>query len=92
MGLGLEVGGPIERDFLFRFTVRVQSGLERSLKRLWSAGIGARRGVDAVLKGSQPTPQADALLASTLSLPFHPSLTDSEVERVADAMKLVTHD
>lgn len=91
MTLGLEVGGPAERDFLFRFTVRLQSGLEQTLERLWNAGICARRGVDTLLRGDRPTPQADALLATTLSLPFHPSLSDSEVERVADAMRLVQH-
>lgn len=90
--LGLEVGGPSEREFVFRFTVRLSTDLEKSLQRLWSAGICARRGVDSLLRGQQPTPQAETLFASTLSLPIHPSLTDSEVERVADAMKLLKHD
>lgn len=89
--LGLDVGGPNERDFVFRFTLILRNRLENALDRLWNAGISARRGVDRVLRGSEPTPRADALFSRTLSLPFHPSLTDSEVERVADAMRLLTH-
>jgi perosamine synthetase len=52
-------------------------------------GVQVRRGVDAVL--SEDCPVAAHALAETVSIPIYPSLEESDVARVVDAVRKVYH-
>jgi dTDP-4-amino-4,6-dideoxygalactose transaminase len=52
-------------------------------------GVAVRRGVDALLGAAESLPVAAQTLATTLSIPLYPALTDAEVESVVAATKAV---
>ncbi|HEU5128878.1 MAG TPA: DegT/DnrJ/EryC1/StrS family aminotransferase [Glycomyces sp.] len=84
---------PNARHIYHQYTVRVAGDRDAAQERLKADGIGSAvyypipihrlapyAGSDADL------PETDRAAAEVLSLPVHPSLTDGEIERVADAV------
>jgi UDP-4-amino-4-deoxy-L-arabinose-oxoglutarate aminotransferase len=83
-----------EPSFLFRYTLRAQQGFDRVQPVLLARGVHARRGVDELLHrrlGLEESnfPGAAALFAQTISIPFHPSLSEQEIVQVLGAMQEV---
>jgi UDP-4-amino-4-deoxy-L-arabinose-oxoglutarate aminotransferase len=78
--------------FLFRYTLRTQRAFEAVQAAFLAKGVQVRRGVDDLLHrriglDERDFPVAAKLFAQTVSIPFHPSLSDEEVSRVLLAMK-----
>lgn len=81
-------------SFLFRYTLRTQSGFERTQAALLAQGVQARRGVDELLHrrvGMEDSlyPGATKLFSQVVSLPFYPSLTEQEQAQVLHAIQEV---
>lgn len=78
----------VGRSLYFRFPVRLVSAshVNQAIAGMGLRGVAARRPIDPLLSSfvnpATDTPTAVALHAQTLSIPLHPSLDDSEVERV----------
>jgi dTDP-4-amino-4,6-dideoxygalactose transaminase len=74
---------------MFRFVVDAEEPFEVLKERFANSGIAVRRGVDTLAHASRGFldagfPSAMARFESTLSLPFYPALSDSELARVLD--------
>lgn len=85
-----------EDHHFFRFPLRVDPGVDDALLREFErAGVAARRPVDRLLhhvSGSgerSEFPTAEELYRTTLSLPFHPSLTEGELDRVLGTLQRI---
>ena len=86
------VGYPDLPSFLFRFTLRTKIGFDEAESALRSFGVQARRGVDCLLHrqiGLEDSdfPTSTAIYHETISLPFHPSLSEQEQDQVIGAMR-----
>ncbi len=73
--------------FALRFSPRGGADFDRLQTACATGGVAVRRGVDTLLHRAQGLPDAhfpnaSAAYAGTLSVPFHPSLTDAEVDTV----------
>lgn len=87
-------GYPGKPSFLFRYTLRAQSGFERIQAALLAQGVQARRGVDELLHrrvGMEDSlyPGATKLFGQIVSLPFYPSLIEQEQAQVLRAIQEV---
>ena len=76
---------------LLRFAVRIGSDFERLQSFCAAGGVAVRRGVDTLLHRAHGLPDArfpNAVAAhgGTLSVPFHPSLSDAEVDTVIEVV------
>jgi len=81
----------------FRFPLRVKGDFDELAARFLNYGIVVRRGVDRLLhreSGLSDDAFQGALLdfSSTISIPFHASLTESESVRVLGAVRKVLSD
>ena len=82
---------------LFRYPLTVDVDVEDALRRMSEYGVIARRGVDTLLHRSAGIPDSKfpgSILAfdSTVSIPFHASLSESEVRRVLEVVRKVFAD
>lgn len=78
----------------FRLPLLVDSGSESLMRRAHNAGVNLRRGVDSLRHYDPPDavhaplrkyPEAERRLATTVSPPLHPSMSDHDFERVIAA-------
>lgn len=82
-------------DNLLRVPVRVEAGqLDHYFAQFAALGVTARQGVDNLIHGDMELPDTEfpnacAAFENTLSIPFHPSLSDDEVNRVAGALTAI---
>jgi dTDP-4-amino-4,6-dideoxygalactose transaminase len=72
---------------LLRFALQVDRKFERLQVACAAGGVSVRRGVDTLLHRAHGLPDARfpnavAAYEGTLSVPFHPSLTEAEVDTV----------
>lgn len=80
---------------LFRYTILVDPSRSHKIISDFSHyQITLRRGVDSlppqyIDNPSYPTSTSLQLLRSTLSIPFHPSLTNNQLDRILDCFKLL---
>lgn len=80
----------LKTDFLFRYPLRIPAGsFEHFASQFAKRGVTVRKGVDELCHRSFALPDSDfptamALFDSTLSIPFYPSLTPDEVNRVIE--------
>jgi perosamine synthetase len=84
-------------SFLFRYILRAHQRFDVVQPALLQRGVQARRGVDDLLHrrlklDDRDFPVAVALFAHTVSLPFHPSLSEAESAHVVSAMQEVFGD
>ena len=92
---GIEVGVPENANLPLRFTLRVEGSFEALKEGCLKYGVSIRRGVDELLHRTiglrdEQFPCATKLFNQTVSIPFYPSLCESEVEKVfqsLDALK-----
>jgi dTDP-4-amino-4,6-dideoxygalactose transaminase len=80
------------RHVYHRFVVTVTRPVEDVMRALAARGVTARRPVFRPLHralGLGGYPEADRLWNASLSLPCYPTLTDTEVDRVASALREV---
>jgi dTDP-4-amino-4,6-dideoxygalactose transaminase len=77
----------------YRYVLRVAEA-ERAIRSLQAAGVDAKRPVYRPLHHylGGDYPGAEAAHAQIVSLPIHPSLTDGQAERVADAVSRLPAD
>ncbi len=76
---------------LLRFALQIGSDFERLQAQCAAGGVAVRRGVDTLLHRAHGLPDARfpnavAAYGGTLSVPFHPSLTDAEVDTVIEVV------
>jgi perosamine synthetase len=88
------VSSPAHLPPPFRFTVACPRGFEWTANAFAAHDVIVRRGVDALLHRSaglsdEAYPGAVQRFAYTCSVPAHASLTDQEIDRVSQAMRLV---
>lgn len=74
----------------FRFPVSVAGGVDLCARLFAARGITVRRGVDHLVhrelgRSDADFPEAVELMASTVSLPIYPALSDDDVQRCLDA-------
>lgn len=92
---GIPIGTDMRSNLLFRFTLRTNSAFELVQEFFSKQGVSVRRGVDVLLHrllGLDDTlfPNAIRLYQQTVSVPFYPSLTQDEADRVKKAIKDLT--
>jgi UDP-4-amino-4-deoxy-L-arabinose-oxoglutarate aminotransferase len=85
------IGMPL---FLFRYTLLAQHGFKSAQAALLKHGVQARRGVDELLHrriglDDQNYPSATKLFDQVVSIPFYPSITKQEQEKVLRAVEEV---
>lgn len=83
--------------FRFRYAVRAGDGFELVQQAMLDRGVHVRRGVDELLHrrlglDDSAFGTACRLYSETVSIPFHPSLTDEEIETVLRSLKEVLGD
>lgn len=91
---GIEVGTPCDCNLPFRFILRVKGPFEKVHERCENLGVSIRRGVDELLHRTMSLDDARflnsvQLFNTTVSVPFHPSLSDSEAEQVVTAFDAI---
>lgn len=84
---GLEVRTPCECNLPFRFTLQVKGPFEKVQERCEKMAVSIRKGVDELLHRTKSLDDARFinsvhLFNTTISVPFYPSLSDTEAERV----------
>lgn len=89
--------GREDSSFLFRYTFRTNNQAEPVLEWFSRKKIAARRGVDQLLHrrlmlDDALFPNAVEIFQRNISIPFHPSLSDNEVERVKNALRSLNRD
>ena len=89
------VSGIFERDFLYRFVMKNNSDFDFISKQFGDSSICVRRGVDILFHREmslpdEQFPNAVLLYNRTVSVPFYPALTESEIGRVCDALSSVS--
>lgn len=77
---------------IFRYVFRSERGFTPLEAHFQRYGVCVRRGVDALLhrlrgEADSRYPIATRLLATTVSVPCYPALTDSEVDRICHALR-----
>ena len=92
---GLRLGHLNDSEALFRFTVLVEKPFYQIQQRLLKCGISVRKGVDQLLHrivglSDAAFPCATELFQKTVSLPFYPSLTESEIRAIRLSFCLLT--
>lgn len=83
-----------DSNFLFRFVLRSDESFEVLEHRFRNYNIMIRRGVDQLLHrmmgfNDRDFKQAVNLYETTISIPFYPSLSDTEVKSICDAIKII---
>ena len=89
--LQLELTTSKSSNLPFRFVVKHNGNFSDIRQKMESFGINVRRGVDCLLSqafngATLQTTQSSDNLHRNLSLPFYPSLTNSEFEKIKDAL------
>jgi len=79
-----------KKSMFFRFPLRVQRPFTELLKLYETKGIAIRQFIDCLLHRTLKDPvdrypMAELNYSQTISLPIYPSLTDNEVEYIADS-------
>ncbi len=92
--LGLDIQTDKESNLPFRFTIKSRTSFNDVKEKFESNGIMVRRGVDELLHrfinmNDERYPNALNLFERTISIPFYPSLTDQEVERVVKSLEIL---
>ena len=92
---GLQCRHLNDSEALFRFTVFVEKPFNQIQQRLLKCGISVRKGVDQLLHrivglSDAAFPCATELFQKTVSLPFYPSLTESEIRTIRLSFSLLT--
>lgn len=85
--IGLRYGHLNDSEALFRFTVLVDKPFNELQHKFCNHGISVRKGVDELLHrivglSDAAFPCATELFQKTVSFPFYPSLTESEVRAI----------
>lgn len=91
------VSGIFDRDFLYRFVMKNNGGFGLISKQFGVSNVCVRRGVDSLLHREMSLPDeqfknAVSLYNRTVSVPFYPALTESEIGRVCDALSSISRD
>ena len=86
--------GPAPTIPLYRFPLRTSGDFELTQAAFRERGVTVRRGVDSLLHremglSSDRFVNAEKRFRETISIPFYPSLSDSEAERVVDACRTI---
>lgn len=77
---------------VFRYILRVPSGFASAETHFLAHGVCVRKGVDTLLhrlagETDARYPNASRLFTTNVSIPIYPALTDSEVDRIMQALR-----
>jgi dTDP-4-amino-4,6-dideoxygalactose transaminase len=91
LGMACPEVPPDESNVFFRYMVEVSTAVPTVLARLLQKGIQAGRGVYPPLHlllglPDEKFPEASRAMRKLISVPVHPSLSDREVEMIAEAV------
>ena len=84
-----------KNPYLFRLPLKMSRGFEEAHREFLRHGIQVRRGVDTLLHretglSDNLFPNSINLFNATVSIPFYPALQDVEIERLCDALSILT--
>lgn len=98
-GVILPVERPGYRHVYHQYTIRVEQGRARFQKRLKELGVGTAIHYELPVHrqplylklgyGSQSLPNAEQAASEVISLPVHPALSDSDLDRIIEAVRKV---
>jgi perosamine synthetase len=91
---GLGVGTPCDCNLPFRFTLRVEAPFQKVQERCEELGVSIRKGVDELLHRTMHLDDARFLNSvhlfnTTISVPFYPSISETESERVVAVFDII---
>jgi dTDP-4-amino-4,6-dideoxygalactose transaminase len=88
-GCGFDTPRIDEGYVLYRYVIRIRKNVENYLKRISDKGVDCRKPVYKPIHqyfGLKDFPVAERVHGSAVSIPMYPSLTDEEVDFVAEAV------
>jgi perosamine synthetase len=92
VGAMLPPTAPAGEDIHYRFIIKAPKKAAETIDRLTGLGISARRPVFSPLysyTGSQVLPGVKRAFDEDVSIPIYPALTDTEVEKISEAVRKV---
>ena len=93
--LGLNIQTDSNSNLPFRFTLRTKSKFMDIKEKFEKIGIYVRKGVDELLHrliglDDKDYPNAVRLYNETISIPFYPSLSKGEIQRITKSLEILS--